>query len=344
MTLCWKSPRTRAFTLVELLVVISIIALLVAVLLPAVSSVRNQAKTVQVRAQLTTLGQGLEAYRTEDVFGGAYPPSASDKGSDADERLLIADPLGEDPSQEVMISGAHLLLFAMLGADLLGPPGFIDFNHNRKWSDDTHAGNDGRYDGAYKLDNDTREEVRPRYGNGGYVSDNMREKHVRALGELEDTGVITQWTAPNTPETRRLPLFVDPWDRPILYYRANTGAKMMIGTAAKRGIYYQDDNALITGSTDVGESGIDFGYGPLDISGAAAGAVYHRLLWTAQPIPTEDMNDGKYDDSFARFIWDKSVKARLEPVRKDSYLLITAGPDGVYGSLDDITNWSREAE
>ena len=44
----------------------------------------------------------------------------------------------------------------------------------------------------------------------------------------------------------------------------------------------------------------------------------------------------------ARYILDRSNRVRNTPVNRDSYLLITAGPDGIYGNEDDITNWKRE--
>ena len=65
------STRSRGFTLVELLVVIGIIALLIAVLMPALNSARAQAKSVTSLSNLRQLGIGLVLYRNENK--GLYP-------------------------------------------------------------------------------------------------------------------------------------------------------------------------------------------------------------------------------------------------------------------------------
>jgi prepilin-type N-terminal cleavage/methylation domain-containing protein len=66
-----KSHRT-AFTLVELLVVIGIIALLISILLPALTKAQQAARTIACSSNLRTIGQALNIYAAENR--GFLPP------------------------------------------------------------------------------------------------------------------------------------------------------------------------------------------------------------------------------------------------------------------------------
>jgi prepilin-type N-terminal cleavage/methylation domain-containing protein/prepilin-type processing-associated H-X9-DG protein len=83
----------RAFTLVELLVVIGIIALLISILLPALGKARESANAVKCAANLRSIGQGMAGYVAE--FKQTFPAAYMYAG----QKTSATGPGGEDDAQ-----------------------------------------------------------------------------------------------------------------------------------------------------------------------------------------------------------------------------------------------------
>src|SRR5262249_10002057 len=89
-----KSARQRGFTLVELLVVISIIALLIGILLPALGRARRQAQLLRDATQLNQVQAGLAVYATNTRESYPIPSTLDRDGYTAGAE--IQDPMDTD--------------------------------------------------------------------------------------------------------------------------------------------------------------------------------------------------------------------------------------------------------
>ena len=343
------TPRRAGFSLVELMVVVAIIALLVGILLPSFSSVTTQAKVTKTAALFQALTAANESFRGDQQIGGSYVPSQTDSEGDTGTFSQMANPLSDPPGNTTFapVSGASLLVYGLAGADALGTPGFRDLGTNGFWWDDQHntQTTDGptTINGSYYLDPaKNMEPGQPRYG--PYVGEKALGS-ISTFDDLRTSGVIVadSFTGSGTPNPcRQQKVFVDAWDQPILYYRARSAASFMVtvlsghgGSPRFVGVYDQRDNQYLTGF-DVPIVGIDMGAGTDHMI---------RSSTSAPPDPNGaggDLSATMYNDTFAQFIWDRDVTQRNVPVNRETFLLISAGPDALYGTADDVVNWTRK--
>jgi prepilin-type N-terminal cleavage/methylation domain-containing protein len=324
-----RAPR-RAFTLIELLVVVAIIALLISILVPGLNAARNSAKKVATQAQLSTLETGLETFKADNKFGGAYPPSRSD---DPDGDSAVISPY---TNNEIEITGAGLLVWAMVGADLLGTPGFRDLDDEGWW--DNTGRNDPDED-LYYIDNSGE----PAYSRADLFVD---AKMAMSTNVEDEDGLflVPEEDGRDPDDARAYPMFLDSFGTPILYYRADPAGRQMVDrsrsepdTGTERGIYHWHDNAALTEDGSPERVLMD--------TGDAHQLGFRRMPSGNPRDQVEEIRDADtFADSFTRYILDPTVQARPTPQNRDSFLLISAGVDQIYGTRDDVTNFDPNTD
>ncbi|MBN8421343.1 MAG: prepilin-type N-terminal cleavage/methylation domain-containing protein [Verrucomicrobia bacterium] len=124
-----RQPATRAFTLIELLITITIIAILASLTAAGVTQIIDQGNRLKVRTVLMELKGGIEAFQTDY---SRYPVSAGFTGTN-----------GED-APELLTDGSHPLVDTLMGI----PPasgGTADLNPKRTQYVTFNPANNGRH-------------------------------------------------------------------------------------------------------------------------------------------------------------------------------------------------------
>ena len=325
-----NQPAARpcgAFTLIELLVVMAIITLLISILVPSLVKARDQAKMVKTRAMLKSISEGLELFRNQNE-------------ADRSMQLVSGYPrcaLGEDaamPDAQLMV-GAHWLVRYLMGLDLKG------------YAPRSHVPPE-----LLNPQNPTEEEVR------WYENDSQGRPLVSRVGpylDMQGLRILHTAELPGRPNpidpvwgTLGELVFVDQYDNPVLYYVANpslsakSGADPASYDGTYPGIYTMADNALFTGQ------GYDMTglYGGWDFGGGAG----HPLGYFGKEQQVDPLSIRSIPQSFPCYILDQEIysasynpgpppKVTALPCRPESYLLITAGKDELYGTTDDVNNF-----
>jgi len=284
--------------MVEILTVVGIIAILVAVLIPALTMVRRIAKETQQKAQLTAIDLALIAFKADY---GDYPPSDW--------------PLGSN------YCGAQKLTEALLGWDLLGFHPDSEFTSNGRTKDGSR---EIYHDPLDPDDPDDEKNLKER--RGPYLE--LGTANVFRLGQVSaDKPGLFDDTAPLKEDTfvicdvfgiKKITLAKGETAKagtPILYYRANTSSKSIEGSGVYERIYNGYDNQILINLV-----------------------IDEKNLTPDQRNNTLANATNRFE-FFCDYITDPKVTAIPWPYRPDSYILISAGADGLYGTSDDICNF-----
>ncbi len=303
----------RAFSLIELLTVVTIIVVLIGILVPSLNRARITAKRTASMALLHTLETGVEMFR-----------EATDKYPDSRYSPYYGD------ASQGNLYGAQKLARALMGREAL-----VSKLGTVRPKDLRAAGPDGMAAKFYQSP-DASQRIGPFAENLNpgthYVATNDPTLPYHALpGSLGQGGGGQNADAPM--------MFIDSFRFPVLYWKANPKGDIMMARDAGGAA---SDNRR-------GGSGIS----PIYVQADNFEFLQWQMASKPHPMATPGLAlepDAQGPGTFAYEIHQHSneaegASAALQRLRKphnaNSFLLITPGPDGLYGTPDDIRNFRR---
>lgn len=348
----------HAFTLIELLTVVFIIGLLIAILVPSINLARNAAKNAKTASLLRVIETGLEMSKQEGEneryfrATNGYPPSFAHPlipgytGFTRTDARQGRFPYSGSSGSHPKVYGAHWLAFFLMGKDGLGyiPPKSVRASIRDEpfeWYLPEPSDNKGPLDRT-----------------AAYVdADRVR---TLATSKLPGRSLAESLLFPDWDTMNDLPVIVDAFDQTVLYYASNTHGNQanMVSPVHREDndysseggspFYFHEDNAGFTGDNSKGSdaNGWDFSSKARQKGGVLK---LHRISDHGDQVDPDVF--GTINETFQEYILDKNALNKAPqpvpsnwprvPVRRSSFLLITAGVDGIYGTNDDVTNLPR---
>ncbi len=359
----YRSPHQRAFTTIELLVVIGIIVVLIGLLIPVVGKVRESARATDTAAWVQQLGGAIEAYHSDFR---AYPgpladhqifnpsPAPQDRVTFATGVPGFKDATGSAGPGQITMS-ENLLLGLLGGLKLVGSPPEVVY-------DPSLVGG-----GANSLNSAAPKRFSPYVE---FQQTSFQTVGGAKTGEFFDEASRGDPANPAGADDSNIPEFVDRYSdpMPILYFRCKVGANATgnnklnnpvitydpdnparrvgpydltqntaytrampaIGVGRKQIVHYADGNV---------QNAPQFAHGLTDVNlnhtiGPVGGPGYNYPYTGFPYFRDPSLSNPKVGGSAGAGHQPPHV-----PRQKDRFILVSAGADRIYGTTDDITNF-----
>ena len=323
------SKRTKGFTIVELLTVMSIIIILMSILMPGLHRTRRYARVVVQRSQFSDISKALELYRNDHQE--TYPDSGATDGNATTnagycgamklcEALVGQDGMGLDPSSTFQAKTSTYLFDLCVQTDsatISNTPALVTNLQERTKYLDSDSIKAARLKDLYPWYTSST-------GTNYYAPKASFQATVDAFPATSPSSypnsVLTDafLRTPSACGGKKLGM-------PILYYKADTTKLVHYPNFdPTSGIY----NSMTTNPSIYN---FDDNYGLIGL-----GCPWESTQTTVQPMyGTANIK------LFYKAITNAAITSTSRPHNEDSYILLSAGWDGLYGTSDDVYNFSN---
>lgn len=294
-----QKSRKFGFSIIELLTVMSIIIVLLGILVPSLGAVRRYAKEVRQKGQFHDISKGLEMF---SVDSEDYPDSSA----------------WDFTTVTTTYCGAMKLCEAMIGQDGLG------FHPDSRFAaDGTDIAKNQLYfnrppglsDPITAAEQQNLQDRKPLYMEGEDVQIAEVNDIYPAQAEFDDDCPLLC----DVFKRNQLRVGTEKAGMPILYFKADT-SKLLHD--------YDEFNARFDGGPNI------YNYWDNCL------LIDYGVPWSGEDHPYKVPPPGKGEgELFYEDITDKNVITMDKPNKPDSYILISAGWDGKYGTEDDVLNF-----